>query len=218
MAFTANRKTPIPRVKKFAVMGTGLPQRVMVKHKYVTTYNPQLPSGLTPTAIVIRANGMYDPEVVLGGHQPMYFDQYSALYNHYTVIGSRVKFTIVNGDQQESQYAFTFCAYRDDDGSLPSGATMEGIAEQTQGRQLVTVPGGANNVYTTSLSFSAKKTFGGSILGNPELKGSATSDPTEGQYFILALRAGVSHGANLVVTIHVEYVAVWSELKDVAQS
>lgn len=199
-------------------MGTGLPQKVMVKHKYVTTYATTIGSGLTPTYVVMNANGMYDPEVALGGHQPMYFDQYAGLYNHYTVIGSRVKFTISNGDTQESQYSYSLVAYRDDDGNPPSSATMEGLAEQTQGNRLVTIPGGANNIYSSSLSFSAKKTFGGSILGNPNLRGSATSNPTEGQYFVLALRAGVGTGANVVITAHIEYVAIWTELKDVAQS
>ncbi|QBX89303.1 capsid protein [Apis mellifera virus-12] len=214
----ARARTPLPKQKKFAVMGTGLPQRVMVKHKYVTKYNTTI-SESAITSVVIRANSLFDPEYALGGHQPMYFDQYAELYNHYTVIGSRITFTVVNTDAQEAQYAYFVVAYRDDNATLPPGTTMEGIAEQTQGRRIVSVPGGANNVYKTSLSFSAKKTFGGSVLGNPELRGSATANPNEDQYFILALRAAApTTGGNVVISIHVEYVAIWNELKDVAQS
>lgn len=40
-------------------------------------------------------NGLYDPNAALGGHQPMGFDQIAPLYNHYQVVGAKIKVTIL---------------------------------------------------------------------------------------------------------------------------
>lgn len=41
--------------------------------------------------LVMRGNGCYDPDVAVGGHQPLGFDQYMALYNKYYVKSSTIK-------------------------------------------------------------------------------------------------------------------------------
>lgn len=42
------------------------------------------------------ANGCYDPDTTGLGHQPMYFDNYSAVYNQYRVLKSEITVTVVN--------------------------------------------------------------------------------------------------------------------------
>ena len=37
----------------------------------------------------VRANGLYDPQVSTGGHQPRGFDEFMTTYDMYTVHGSR---------------------------------------------------------------------------------------------------------------------------------
>jgi len=45
----------------------------------------------TATAVwSLRANGAYDPDAALGGHQPRGFDEYSELYDTFTVTSSKV--------------------------------------------------------------------------------------------------------------------------------
>lgn len=39
---------------------------------------------------VFSANGLYDPDVTSTGNQPRLFDQYMALYNHYTVVAAAI--------------------------------------------------------------------------------------------------------------------------------
>ena len=44
----------------------------------------------TPAAYVYRANGLYDPDLTGGGHQPRGYDQFTPMYNHWTVVGAKV--------------------------------------------------------------------------------------------------------------------------------
>lgn len=59
------------------------------------TINPA--AGATSGAIhVFRANSLYDPDFSSGGHQPMYFDNYSAVYSKYRVNYAKITVTVVN--------------------------------------------------------------------------------------------------------------------------
>jgi len=46
----------------------------------------------------ICANGCYDPDITGAGHQPMYFDNYSQVYQRYRVDYSVITATVVNFD------------------------------------------------------------------------------------------------------------------------
>lgn len=50
----------------------------------------------TTNEILYRGNAMYDPEVSVGGNQPVGFDQWAAFYSTYRVIGAKAKLTYVS--------------------------------------------------------------------------------------------------------------------------
>lgn len=195
--------------------GLGFPKRMVMTHRYCEQVS------LTSTAGVLNkyqwsCNGMYDPNVQVGGHQPYYFDQMMALYNHYTVIGSKIKITVVPAS---SNTTATFVGvYKDDDTTTTDISDITVLAEQSQQR-VRTFNVGATDPSIFTLKWSAKKTFGGSILANDNLQGNIAGNPTEQTYYTVGVQ-GFSAGANNSVTFLVEltYIAVWDELKTVAQS
>lgn len=68
--------------------------------KYNTNFslNPTAGSmGATGTNIwQFTSNGLYDPDITGTGHQPLYFDNYAALYSRYKVKYATIKVTCIN--------------------------------------------------------------------------------------------------------------------------
>lgn len=197
-------------------MGTGLPQKVMVKHKYVETLNSSLSAGQF-TGFAWKANGMYAPAAYVNSHQPMYFDQYAALYNHFCVIGSKCTFTISHISEADNPHTFRVCAFLDDNSTL-SAVSLDAVTEATQARRQKHIVAESGQPTHLKSTFSAKRVFGGSIVGNKALTGTPSSDPTELSYHAIALQATPTLLASFVLTVEIEYIAIWTELKEVAQS
>jgi len=88
--------TLTPGNKAMVNLGYGFPKAIKITHKYVDTIALTCTSGV-PQKLTYYANGMYAIKSSPGGgHQPLFFDQLTALYNHYTVIGSKITFKWVN--------------------------------------------------------------------------------------------------------------------------
>jgi len=79
------RKTRINRGVVIRPIG-GVAERVITRHKYFAI-GSQTAAGLLSNFMYF-ANSMYDPEYAVGGHQPIGFDQMTALYRNYSVLKS----------------------------------------------------------------------------------------------------------------------------------
>lgn len=200
-------------------MGTGLPQKVMVKHRYVHSWEAEATTGGAFNTVTYKANGMFAPSVTNIGtpHQPMYFDQYAALYNHFCVIGSKITFKLANRRADENVASFRYCCYLDDNNTV-NATNIDAICEATQGRPMTVVSGDSTDTHIKTLKFSAKRIFGKSVLGNKELTGTPAADPSELSYFIIGLQANPGESFHVSVTAEIEYIAIWTELKEVVQS
>jgi len=62
------------------------PLRKFCRLRYVSVDNLAGPTAATIRTIEFRANGMYDPDVRVGGHQPYGFDQIMLGYGKFTVV------------------------------------------------------------------------------------------------------------------------------------
>lgn len=72
----------------------GFPTSRSVKLRYVTYAN--LDASATGVAtVVFRANHLFDPDYATGGHQPMWFDNYSAIYSRFRVNMATIEVTNV---------------------------------------------------------------------------------------------------------------------------
>lgn len=140
----------------------------------------------------------------------------SAIYNHYTVIGSKITVKVSPASVSNGPGAVGIML--NDDTNASALTNISAVCEQTQGKMLKLIPAGANNVYKLTHKWSAKKTFGGSILGNDNLQGSISANPVEQTHFqVFYQDLGVAT-SSVNIICEVEYIAVWDELKEVAQS
>lgn len=69
----------------------------VVSLPYVEWQNVTMGAVAQNVVLTYRGNGMYDPDYALGGHQPMGFDQYIALYNKYYVKSATIKVSVWAG-------------------------------------------------------------------------------------------------------------------------
>lgn len=76
---------------------TGFPDNFYVTLQYVRTITF---TTVFFDTLVWNANHLGDPEPLSGGHQPMFFDEYKALYDRWEVISTSYKMEIINSSPQ----------------------------------------------------------------------------------------------------------------------
>lgn len=194
---------------------TGFPKELRIKHRYVAYKTLTSTTGALGSQ-TFRCNGMFDPDHTSTGHQPLYFDQLAALYNHFTVLNSKITVKLTAGTANSAVPMQVAMYVNDDTTVTPSGIEIQ--AEQSTGRfGMVPVQGNGTLVLTSK--WSAKENFGPYAISDPNLQGSSAADPTEQQTWSFQYQA-----ADLASTVVVyaqfviEYDAIWQELKDIGTS
>lgn len=198
--------------KRRVILGQGFPKSMLITHKYRDIISVTAIAG-TVAGLQFSCNGMFQP--IVGGHQPMYYDQMAALYDHYTVIGSKIRWKITPV-KQLTQACYVACFINDDASITPT--SVGSYAEQTTGK-LRQLPVTATHSVILTQSWSAKKFFPGSTLSNFALRGDTGSNPTEQSVFTLGISpTGGAPNQDFTVECDVSYIAVWTEIKDLGPS
>lgn len=161
------------------------------------------------------ANGVYDPNLTGTGHQPMFMDQLFAIYNHAYVAGSKIKVTFLPGVSNIVPVAVG--VFLNDDVSAPS-TSYTGYSEQTQSKMKI-ISAVDDAKQTITASYSSARTFGKGLLANNDLRNSASANPAELSVYTVFLQSlDLTATTNVYVWVEIEYICVFTELKDFAQS
>lgn len=187
------------------------------QHKYVETGSLSVQNSLVHKQF--NATGMYDPDPAIGGHQPLFFDQLSLIYDHYTVIGAQIKWTLTHEGGADF-LPVRVCAWLNDD-TTTSYTDMNNIIESTGSKSKSMVVGASSPPITIIQKYSAKAVFGGNVMSNINLQGSPLGNPPEGHYFQISMihfDTASAAPSDVWYTAEVEYIAVWKERKEVASS
>jgi len=100
-----------------------------------------------------------------------------------------------------------------DDAVTTPGAYNE-VMEQSQTVAKL-LPVSQSKSETLFNRWSAKKTFGGSVLGNDNLQGTSSTDPTEQTFYTIFYATNDATSTTVIeMNVTIEYIAVWDELKD----
>lgn len=223
LARSPTRYVRTPMYRSLGLSKAGFPDKLQMKLRYVETIAVST-TGASLTTHQWRCNGLYDPYVTGTGHQPLYFDQLMGMYNHYVVQGSRATFhlmpNITTGvDQQTTGGLNTLlrgCVWINDDSTI-TPASLDNMLE-LHGSEGQFFSFAANDSKKVSMNWSARNMFGPAPLANSNLRGSAASDPSEQALFAYTVQAPSVKVADFFLTVEIEYVAVFFELKDIASS
>lgn len=209
--YTPKSKYPKFTLNKSIVnLGAGFPKRIISTLRYADSF------GITSTAGSVGkynfvCNGLYDPNQTGGGNQPMYFDQFMALYNHYLVRKTKIKVTMCTPVAALAWGVFV----NDDATTTPS--TITDIQENTLS---TTLESNINSLPQAIYKYwNTWSYFGQSPEANDELHGSASANPAENSFFtIYAGTLDATTATNIQFQVMIEYETEFFELKDIAGS
>jgi len=208
----------LPLSRNVGQYSTGFPKQMFMRHKYIQHFSLAAATGALST-FQISCNGLFDPDNSgATTHQPLYFDQVSAIYGKYVVLASKATVTFFPGTAGSTAVYALFGAYIEDDTTV-APTTAVGCAEQSSALFRVIAAGLGSDQFdrnnTITLSWDAKKAFGGDVIDNNQLYALTSANPTEQQYFTyFAQDAAATPAASTPVacSVIVEYSVMWFEL------
>lgn len=222
-----NRKRAQARAKfnGTAMRSTVMPLKFNFTSRYVDMYKTVTSNVGVANSYAWWANGLYDPQYLTGGHQVIGFDQLMGFYDHYTVVGAKIRVDIQNQSQQHDVVVGIF---------LSDSPTLQFTAVQTivengaivwkrlerQGTDSTFITNSGSHC-TLTKKCSVKKFLGRpNILSEDDLRGDINNNPNEGVFFHV-LCAGIDASADAVTisfSTQIDYVAILTEPKHIIGS
>lgn len=198
--------------RKLRIYNNPFPNKRVVKMRYVGNFSID-PSAQSPAWHIFSATSIYDPDVTTIGHQPFGHDQYQALYNHYTVLGSKITVTYIStGTTAVAGSAYAGVALKDD-------TTMEGNFEtirevKNNKHRLLTYDRPA----ICTATYSMKKMY--SLGARAPLRAVFGTNPTEQMYYQCYVTpiGATQNLSEILGTATIDYIVLVEELKDFGQS
>jgi len=197
----------VPRPRSFAPF----PPKMFATLKYNELIQFD-PTALADTNYVFCANSIYDPNVTGTGHQPMGHDIYEQLYNHYRVLSSTIKITVVPNETSIAGAAV--CGIQLSDDGVGPTAINTMIEERNARYRYITY----NSVNTVKHYFNVHKVYPYNFQATTAQFG---SNPGEMHYFIVfvgPIFPGTLNPGNFSVNVEIKYNCMFWENKDLGES
>ncbi len=206
------------RAKSLAMLRYVTPNKHLVKLRYSQTLSLNASAGLA-TANVFSANGLYDPDTTGVGHQPIGFDEWMGLYNHYTVIFSSCKADFFSsGGTAVTDSAFVGIGLR---AGTTINTSIDDVMElpHTRKNRLTNHYGGGSAGVHNSANISR---FLGirNLLSSSIARGSVSTQPAEQAFWHLIVSpiSGTADPAAITCRMSITYIAVLTEPVDLLGS
>lgn len=131
---------------------------------------------------IFRLNSLNDPYYTGVGHQPMGFDQISALFDHYLVYGAKVNVTLI--PSSSSPTSSSMVVMYPSRGSGTTASNQEQACEQTSSCYTHLV--GQDGVKNLSAYYNIRKELGIKNTGEDgRLQTTTTANPTEELFLVI---------------------------------
>lgn len=215
------KKASVPRMLS---LGPTYPNGLIAKHKY--TMNKTLNATYTANDIPgtaqqsFRTASLFDPDRTGVGHQPLFFDEMSAIYKQYRILGAKCKVRFVN---MVNEPVIVFGAHLG--APLGTGWSPSNLMERKDVKSQFLSPlfAGGKNQTTMTLYYSPSKFYKQSkaqLRADNSLVGNDVGDvvPSKATYFEIALAQvdstlGSSENHAVKIFVEIEYTAFWNDRK-----
>lgn len=190
----------------------GFPNNIITKLRYCDSFNLTCTSGARALN-VFAANGIFDPDITGVGHQPMWRDNYAAIYDQYMVIGSKITVKFAN----TSTTVPALCGVVGDDDTSIS-ANVDSLMELNNSvHSLASCAGG--NVVTLTQTFEPMKMFGVNAKDDGTIATSITANPTEIWCFgVWVASADQASTCTVSVSVEIDYTVKFTEVGTATQN
>lgn len=200
--------------KKLTPIGIPTSKIVHLRWKGYVSLDPSAAAAATR---VYSANGMYNVDQgAAGEYVPNWFNEWMAMYQHYTVLGSKIKAYV-----SATASSANDCIVGIGIGSTSTSVTTYDYWPTQRGTRMKTISGIYSKSNTTVTNAVAmNKYFKRKVLQDDAYQGTLTSNPTEGVFYHVFAQdfgAGADIAAVKVMVI-IDYVAMLRETKEIAPS
>jgi len=198
----------------------GFPDSLVVRLKYNEVYTLTSTAGSIAKQ-VFRANSLFDPDFTNVGHQPMYYDQLSALYANYTVLGSKIRvlFSPIADAISTTQPSGPFEIGLLGEPGGTTSATASTLAETSGCKStFLNLAQGGNNVKMLSATYSPTRDL--ALPADDDTSGASVgASPTQTWYWTVWMReTGLGSPTSLNIKVEIEFLARFRRREDIAGS
>jgi hypothetical protein len=172
------------------------------KQQTVLRYADVIHLSGTAAQYTFRANSLFDPDYTSAGHQPLYFDQFTASYQRYRVYSCKIKLHSVNNSQTAPCEAVVIPA------SLVPTITSISLAKELPR----SVPSGILPSYQsmpvcTSINLSTNTVLGLTAyqIYDQDYGAAYTANPVELWYYSIYGWCPIANGLDLYINVSIEY-------------
>lgn len=212
---TPRANVMVPSLSTRRLYPTLQTMRTTVRY-FTGLFNLNGAAGGLAVAHVFSANGLYDPDITGIGHQPGGFDQLMVLYDHYTVVGSKI---VVDCRNDDTTNPYTIgIRVSDDVGVLTD--RLQWVENGYNNYKLLNNAPNMPCIARLSEQVDVAKFLGRKdALADSQLKGSAATNPLEQVFFhVSAFTLGNVDGGGMSLQACIEYDVIFHERKAVATS
>lgn len=185
----------------------------LLKTRYVEP-DGSLTPAVSPVSAIYSINGLFDPNISGVGHQPLGFDQIMPLYDHYTVIGAKIRCTVSNTSPDQNVLA----VLQIKDNNAASNLLGD-IMENGQNKYAMLTPSvGGRSTHVLNIGVNLSKFLGRKVMTEDDCRGTFTTNPIEGVFAHLHLQTPSGAAALVTYIMEIDYVAVLTEPKQLLGS
>jgi len=167
------------------------------------------------------ANGLFDPNITGGGHQPMGFDQMMLMYEQYTVLSSKITVQAINSSGANIFNNFGIYLNPDTTSIVVPSRLLENGLIVWKTLMPINLIGSyaALNLDCNIATYMGRTKNKRELVDDVNLFGTVAANPTEQVYFgILVYDPTLVNATSIDFTVVIEYETIFWEPKKLTQS